>query len=229
MDDLLIKMMDSGKPLISDLGMWMLSQSGGESDLSDVIQAPVNVAAGILNPFNLVKLATRGGPLVTAAAKQMYPYTWQLFSPSKNISSQLNLWGTPSKGIMTKAKDFLMKNVIPAVRKPGEGFGQTVNRYVNPFNWKSYFRGDAPTAQKMIRNITLPQIYHGFTGDKDDGRSSGSGIDAMAAEYDPVFGDRDPVIFDDYVSERIQDIREPRVIRSQDKQRGPGPWNEFEG
>ena len=229
LDKAAIKMMDSGKPLISDLGMWMLSQSGGESDLSDVIQAPVNVAAGILNPFNLVKLATRGGPLVTAAAKQMYPYTWQLFSPSKNISSQLNLWGTPSKGIMTKAKDFLMKNVIPAVRKPGEGFGQTVNRYVNPFNWKSYFRGDAPTAQKMIRNITLPQIYHGFTGDKDDGRSSGSGIDAMAAEYDPVFGDRDPVIFDDYVSERMERRREPRVIRSRDEQRGPGPWNEFRG
>ena len=61
------------------------------------------------------------------------------------------------------------------------------------------------------------------------------GNEAEAAEiltnpdYDPVFGDRDPVIFDDYVSERIQDIREPRVIRSQDERRGPGPWNEFKG
>jgi len=36
--------------------------------------------------------------------------------------------------------------------------------------------------------------------------------------------DSDPAVFDEYVSERIQDIREPR-----DEQRGPGPWNEFEG
>jgi hypothetical protein len=33
--------------------------------------------------------------------------------------------------------------------------------------------------------------------------------------------DSDPVVFDDYVSERI---RKPRAER-----RGPGPWNEFEG
>jgi len=36
--------------------------------------------------------------------------------------------------------------------------------------------------------------------------------------------DSDPVVFDDYVSERMQNIREPR-----DEQRGPGPWNEFRG
>ena len=41
--------------------------------------------------------------------------------------------------------------------------------------------------------------------------------------------DSDPVVFDDYVSERMERRREPRVIRSQDEQRGPGPWNEFEG
>ena len=41
--------------------------------------------------------------------------------------------------------------------------------------------------------------------------------------------DSDPVVFDDYVSERMERRREPRVIRSQDEQRGPGPWNEFRG
>ena len=214
LDKAAISMINAQKPYLSDLGMWMLQAGAGESDLSDVIQAPVNVAAGILNPLNLMKLATRGGPLVNAAAKQIYPYTSQLFSPSKNIPSQLNLWGAPSKGIMSKAKDFLMKNVVPAVRKPGEGWGQTIKNYVNP---KSYFRGDAPTTQKLIRNITLPQIYHGFTG--DDKRSTG--IDVMAAEYDPVFGDRDPVIYDDYMSEKIQNFKPTP--------RGPGPWNEFEG
>jgi len=211
LDKAAIKMMDSGKPLISDLGMWMLSQSGGESDLSDVLQAPVNVAAGILNPLKLAQLATKGPPLVAKAAKQIYPYTWQLFGPKGKSASQLTMpWGPPPKGIMSKVKDFVLKDMWPDIRKSGEGFGQTVNRYVNPFNWKSYFRGDAPTAQRLIRNITLPQIYHGFTGDKDDGRSSGSGIDAMAAEYDPVFGDRDPVIFDNYMQERMDRIREPK-------------------
>ena len=32
----------------------------------------------------------------------------------------------------------------------------------------------------------------------------------MAAEYDPVFGDRDPVIFDDYMQERMDRIKEPK-------------------
>ena len=218
LDKAAISMINAQTPYLSDLGMWMLQAGAGESDLSDVLQAPVNVAAGILNPLKLAQLATKGPPLVAKTAKQIYPYTWQLFAPRGKSASQLTMpWGPPPKGIMSKVKDFVLKDMWPTIRKPGEGFGQTVNRYVNPFNWKSYFRGDAPTAQRLIRNVTLPQIYHGFTGDGE--RSTG--IDVMAAEYDPVFGDRDPVIFDEYVSERI---REPR-----DERRGPGPWNEFEG
>ena len=38
----------------------------------------------------------------------------------------------------------------------------------------------------------------------------------------------DPVVFAAVMTEKIQNF-EPRVIRSQDKQRGPGPWNEFKG
>jgi len=125
-------------------------------------------------------------------------------------------WGPAPKGIMSKAKDFLTENMWPTIRKSGEGFGQTIKRYANP---KSYFRGDSPPMQRFIRNITLPQIYHGFTG--DDKRSTG--IDVMASEI-PDSWDRDPVTFDPYIQERMNRMEAPR-----DDRRGPGPWNEFRG
>ena len=58
----------------------------------------------------------------------------------------------------------------------------------------------------------------------------GMNFSAEAAEPSNISDswDSDPVVFDDVMTEKIQNF-EPRVIRSQDKQRGPGPWNEFEG
>ena len=51
------------------------------------------------------------------------------------------------------------------------------------------------------------------------------GNEAQAATISDDWGrDSDPVTFDPYIQERMQNIREPR-----DERRGPGPWNEFKG
>ena len=83
------------------------------------------------------------------------------------------------------------------------------------------------TDPSTYRNLALSTMIDPMVWKKAAMRGQHEDTGLQAAEiignsdYDPVFGDRDPVIFDDYVSERI---REP-----QDEQRGPGPWNEFEG
>ena len=71
------------------------------------------------------------------------------------------------------------------------------------------------TSKQWAINAGLPLIAHQMFGNQGS-----TGIDVMASEI-PDSWDSDPVIFDEYVSERI---REPR-----DERRGPGPWNEFEG
>ena len=102
--------------------------------------------------------------------------------------------------------------------------------------WK-YWRGPAQlalgtgTAAGLAGLGTL--FYSGKTGAAEDYE----GVYAPESTYADRIGDmnfsgqlpdrisdtfdRDPVIFDDYVSERL---REPR-----DERRGPGPWNEFRG
>jgi len=206
MDDLLIKMMDSGKPLISDLGMWMLSQSAGTSNLSDYTNIPGNWAAQYFGGRGLAGLALAGGPELKWLASKAYPWTMQkamerLEKIRKASSKAIEPWG---KAAADKAGFF--KNIY--------------NNWVKPQLPK------AETAKQLGWNVGLPLVGHGIWGDADIGEV----FDVGAATISDDWGrDSDPVVFDDYVSERMERRREPRVIRSQDEQRGPGPWNEFEG
>ena len=96
----------------------------------------------------------------------------------------------------------------------------------NPLTWGRPLQRDWTKLSQpsTFRNALIAGITNPTVLEQVKNRAPGLISTGHTAEYDPVFGDRDPVIFDDYVSERMQNIREPR-----DEQRGPGPWNEFEG
>ena len=200
-DDLLIKMMDSGKPLISDLGMWMLSQSAGTSNLSDYTNIPGNWAAQYFGGRGLAGLALAGGPELKWLASKAYPWTMQkamerLEKIRKASSKAIEPWG---KAAADKAGFF--KNIY--------------NKWVKPQLPKK------ETAKQLGWNVGLPLVGHGIWGDADIGEV----FDVGAATISDDWGrDSDPVTFDPYIQERMQNIREPR-----DEQRGPGPWNEFRG
>jgi len=97
--------------------------------------------------------------------------------------------------------------------------------------WK-YWRGPAQLALGTGTAAGLGTLLHsgpayGALDDEAGMNYRGSYADQIRDNIDfpapspSLIQDSDPVIFDDYVSERL---REPR-----DEQRGPGPWNEFEG
>ena len=82
------------------------------------------------------------------------------------------------------------------------------------------------TQPSTYRNFILAAPTVGMAGATNKAYAEPLGTADIASSWS---ADSDPVVFDDYVSERMERRREPRVIRSQDEQRGPGPWNEFEG
>ena len=97
--------------------------------------------------------------------------------------------------------------------------------------WK-YWRGPAQLALGTGTAAGLGTLLHsgpayGALDDEAGMNYRGSYADQIRDNIDfpapspSLIQDSDPVIFDDYVSERL---REPR-----DERRGPGPWNEFEG
>jgi len=92
-------------------------------------------------------------------------------------------------------------------------WGRPLQRDWTKFSQPSTFRN------ALIAGITNPAVL-----EQVKNRAPGLMSNAKASDFDPVFGDRDPVTFDPYIQERMERIREP-----QDEQRGPGPWNEFRG
>ena len=89
--------------------------------------------------------------------------------------------------------------------------GHLKNRKWNPFT----------TKPSTYRNFMLAAPTVGMAGATDKAYAEPLGTEDLIRSWR---ADSDPAVFDEYVSERIQDIREPR-----DEQHGPGPWNEFEG
>ena len=196
-DDTAIKMINSGKPLISDLGQFMLKQGAGTTNLSDYTNIPGNLGAQFLGARGLAGLTgTLGGPSMQWLASKVYPWTMQgkVGSTSKAIDKVIEPWGSAPTGIWQKIKN-LPKNIYKGAGGP-----------------------TTDTMKQWAINAGLPLIAHQMFGNKGS-----TGIDVMASEI-PDSWDRDPVTFDPYIQERMQNIREPR-----DERRGPGPWNEFKG
>jgi hypothetical protein len=185
-DDISIKMINSGKPLISDLGMAMLEQGAGTTNLSDYTNIPGNIAAQFLGGRGLMGLTGRlGGPSMQWLASKVYPWTTQGKLPS--VSKDILPWGAPPTGIWQNIKNL-------------------------------YNLAGAPNTQTMKQwaiNAGGPLAVHGVVGDSD----SGFIPDVGASEIPDS----------SYAAGRMPTPTRRKVIRSQDEQRGPGPWNEFEG
>ena len=185
-DDVSINLINSQKPVISDIGKWMLKQGAGTTNLSDYTNIPGNWLAQYFGARGLGSLAGLTG--TTWAASKAFPWSMQVANKAKkSLSKAIEPWGAAPTGKWQKIKNL----------------------------WKSANMPSKETSKQWAINAGLPLIAHQMFGNQGS-----TGIDVMASEI-PDSWDSDPVIFDEYVSERI---REPR-----DERRGPGPWNEFEG
>ena len=199
-------MINTQKPVVSHIGKWGLEKAAGPSNLSDYTNIPGNWAAQCFGGRGLTSLALAGGSELKWLASKAYPLTMQrglekLEKIRKAASKEIGPWG---EAAADKAGFF--KNIYNKWVKPG--------------------MPNKETAKQLGWNVGLPLGYRGIYGDAD----ISDVFDVEAATISDDWGrDSDPAVFDDYVSERMERRREPRVIRSQDEQRGPGPWNEFEG
>ena len=178
-DDLSIRMINSQKPVISDIGKWMLKQGAGTTNLSDYTNIPGNWLAQYFGARGLGSLAGLTG--TTWAASKAFPWSMQVANKAKkSLSKAIEPWGAAPTGKWQKIKNL----------------------------WKGMNMPSKETSKQWAINAGLPLIAHQMFGNQGS-----TGIDVMASEI-PDSWDRDPVVFDDYVSERIRE---------------PGPWNEFEG
>ena len=190
-DDLLIKMINSQKPVISDIGKWGLTQGAGTSNLSDYTNIPGNLAAQYFGGKGLAGLALAGGPQLQWLASKAYPWTTQGKLPS--LSKAIEPWRKS-----TTDKVGIFKNFYNKWIKPGMPTKET--------------------SKQWGVNVGLPLAYHGIYGDSDISNV----FDVEAATISDDWGrDSDPVVFDDVMTEKIQNFKPTP--------RGPGPWNEFKG
>jgi len=185
-DDVSINLINSQKPVISDIGKWMLKQGAGTTNLSDYTNIPGNWLAQYFGARGLGSLAGLTG--TTWAASKAFPWSMQVANKAKkSLSKAIEPWGAAPTGKWQKIKNL----------------------------WKSANMPSKETSKQWAINAGLPLIAHQMFGNQGS-----TGIDVMASEI-PDSWDSDPVIFDDYMQEKIQNFKPTP--------RGPGPWNEFEG
>jgi len=188
-DDVSINLINSQKPVISDIGKWMLKQGAGTTNLSDYTNIPGNWFAQYIGARGLGSLAGLTG--TSWAASKAFPWSMQVANKAKkSLSKAIEPWGAAPTGKWQKIKNL----------------------------WKGMNMPSKETSKQWAINAGLPLIAHQMFGNQGS-----TGIDAMASEISDSW-DSDPVTFDPYIQERMQNIREP-----QDDRRGPGPWNEFRG
>ena len=185
-DETAIKMINSQKPVISDIGMWMLKQGAGTSNLSDYTNIPGNWLAQYYGARGLGSLA--GLTNTTWLASKAFPWSMQVANKAKkSLSKAIEPWGAAQKGKWQKFKNL----------------------------WKSANMPSGATAKQWAINAGLPLIAHQMFGEG----STGFTPDVGAAEIPDS----------SYAAGRMPTPTRRKVIRSQDEQRGPGPWNEFRG
>ena len=185
-DDVSINLINSQKPVISDIGKWMLKQGAGTTNLSDYTNIPGNWLAQYFGARGLGSLAGLTG--TTWAASKAFPWSMQVANKAKkSLSKAIEPWGAAPTGKWQKIKNL----------------------------WKSANMPSKETSKQWAINAGLPLIAHQMFGNQGS-----TGIDVMASEI-PDSWDSDPVIFDDYMQEKIQNFKPTP--------KGPGPWNEFEG
>ena len=103
-DDLSISMINSQKPVISDIGKWMLKQGAGTTNLSDYTNIPGNLLSQFYGGRGLGSLAGLTG--TTWAASKGLPWTMQMANKAKKSASKaIEPWGAAPTGKWQKLKN----------------------------------------------------------------------------------------------------------------------------
>ena len=181
-------------------------------DLANKIRIGGNIAPFVASPITS-GVRTVGSKIAPAVTKAI---TNSRFG---KILSKSNPFGIfPSLvNKLPKPMQETVKQLLPFTSGKGTFLPK---RGVKPITWNPATWGRKVTNRNWTDANTLRNL--GIAGTMQGGKYLFGDNEVKAATISDDWGrDSDPVVFDDYVSERI---REPR-----DEQRGPGPWNEFRG
>jgi hypothetical protein len=136
-DDLSIRMINSQKPVISDIGKWMLKQGAGTTNLSDYTNIPGNWLAQYIGARGLGSLAGLTG--TTWAASKAFPWSMQVANKAKkSLSKAIEPWGAAPTGKWQKIKNL----------------------------WKSANMPSKETSKQWAINAGLPLIAHQMFGNQ---------------------------------------------------------------
>ena len=188
---------------------------------------PSNVASD--NPYkdlaNKIRIGGNIAPIAISPVKSGAQWATSKIAPT--ISSALSKKALPSLvNSLPKSMQEVIGQLLPKFSGQGTFFPTRAGgTSFKPTTWNPLTWGRGITNRNWMDKNSLRNF--GIAGTMVGAEQLFGDNDVQAATISDSW-DRDPVVFDDVMTEKIQNF-EPRVIRSQDKQRGPGPWNEFEG
>ena len=190
-------------------------------DLANKIRVGGNIAPYVVSPITsgVRTVGSKVAPAVTKAiTNSRFGKTLSNLKPFGIFPSLVNK--------LPKSMQETVRQLLPVTSGKGtflptRGTGPKIGPpNIKPTTWNPLTWGRPVTNRDWLGANTLRNW--GIAGTMQGGKYLLGDNEVQAAIISDDWGrDSDPVIFDDYVSERI---REPR-----DERRGPGPWNEFEG
>ena len=190
-------------------------------DLANKIRVGGNIAPYVVSPITsgVRTVGSKVAPAVTKAiTNSRFGKTLSNLKPFGIFPSLVNK--------LPKSMQETVRQLLPVTSGKGtflptRGTGPKIGPpNIKPTTWNPLTWGRPVTNRDWLGANTLRNW--GIAGTMQGGKYLLGDNEVQAATISDDWGrDSDPVIFDDYVSERI---REPR-----DERRGPGPWNEFRG
>jgi len=184
-------------------------------DVANKIRIGGNIAPFVVSPITsgVRTVGSKVAPMATKAiTNSRFGSLLKNLKPSGIFPSLVNK--------LPKPMQETVKQLLPTTSGKGTFLPK---RGVKPTTWNPLTWGRPVTNRNWMDANTLRNwgIAGGMVGGE---KLFGDNEVEAATISDDWRRDSDPAVFDDYVSERMQNIRKPR-----DEQRGPGPWNEFEG
>jgi hypothetical protein len=184
-------------------------------DLANKIRIGGNIAPFVASPITsgVRTVGSKVAPAVTKAiTNSRFGSLLKNLKPSGIFPSLVNR--------LPKPMQETVKQLLPVTSGKGTFLPK---RGVKPTTWNPLTWGRPVTNRDWLGANTLRNW--GIAGAMVGGEKLFGDNEVQAATISDDWGrDSDPVTFDPYIQERMQNIRKPR-----DERRGPGPWNEFEG
>ena len=181
-------------------------------DLANKIRIGGNIAPYVVSPITsgARTVGSKVAPAITKAiANSRFGKTLSNLKPSGIFPSLVNR--------LPKSMQETVKQLLPVTSGKGTFLPK---RGVKPTTWNPATWGRSVTNRDWLGANTLRNW--GIAGAMQGGKYLLGDNEVQAATISDDWGrDSDPVTFDPYIQERIQDPRDDR--------RGPGPWNEFKG